>query len=125
MTRPAYVSSVTNVRNNNYISRETNTIYIININKEVSKMEFDLNKIKEFYGELLAKRDEAVSIALAGKEAKIQERFEEEKARIEAEVVAEIIAEAEAPYTHDIELCEKFIVVQDENEEHAEENIEE
>lgn len=72
-------------------------------------MEFDLNKIKEFYEELLVKRDEAVTEALATKDEKVQARFEAEKARIEEEVVAEIVADAEAPYKHDIELCEKFV----------------
>lgn len=85
-------------------------------------MDFDVNKIKEFYGELVAKKEEAVALALVEKDVKVAERFEQEKARIEEEVIAEIIAEAEAPYVHDIELCEKFIVVP-EVEEQCEENI--
>ena len=84
-------------------------------------MDFDVEKIKEFYGELLAEKDRAVATALATKDEKVKERFEEEKARIEEEVIAEIVAEAEAPYLHDIELCEKFIVVPE--EEQDEENV--
>ena len=100
-----------------YISRETNTIYI---NKKGGKtMEFDVEKIKEYYNELVAKKDEAVVVALTTKDEKVKEAFEMAKAEIEERVVAEIIAEAEAPYIHDIELCEKFIV----EEEVAEEEI--
>lgn len=84
-------------------------------------MDFDVEKIKAYYEELLVNKENAVNEALADKDAKIAERFEAEKARIEAEVVAEIIAEAEAPYVHDIELCEKFIVVEEVVEEVAEE----
>ena len=86
-------------------------------------MDFDVEKIKAYYEELLVNKENAVNEALADKDAKIEERFEAEKARIEAEVVAEIIAEAEAPYVHDIELCEKFIV-EDVVEEDAEEVVE-
>ena len=84
-------------------------------------MDFDVEKIKAYYEELLVNKENAVNEALADKDAKITERFEEEKARIEAEVIAEIIAEAEAPYVHDIELCEKFIIVPEVVEENVEE----
>ena len=104
-----------------YISSFTGTVYIKK-HKEVSSMDFDVNKIKEFYGELLAEKDKAVATALATKDQKVAERFEQEKARIEEEVIAEIVAEAEAPYLHDIELCEKFIIVP-EVEEQDEENV--
>lgn len=87
-------------------------------------MDFDVEKIRAYYEELLVNKENAVNEALADKDAKIEERFEAEKARIEAEVVAEIIADAEAPYVHDIELCEKFIVVEEVVEEDAEEVVE-
>ena len=94
-----------------YISRETNTIYINN--KGGNIMDFDVEKIKNYYNELVAKKDEAVVVALTTKDEKVKEAFENAKAEIEERVVAEIIAEAEAPYLHDIELCEKFIVVEE------------
>lgn len=84
-------------------------------------MNFDVDKIKAYYEELVAKRNEAVELALATKDEKIAERFEAEKVRIEEEVIAEIVAEAEAPYVHDIELCEKFVKVEEETTENAEE----
>lgn len=80
-------------------------------------MEFDVEKIKEYYGELVARRNEAVELALANKDERVAERFESAKAEIEKAVIEEIVAEAEAPYKHDIELCEKFIVVPVEDEE--------
>lgn len=75
---------------------------------------FDVEKLKDYYNELVAKRDEAVVNALVTKDEKVKEAFELAKAEIEERVVAEIIAEAEAPYNHDIELCEKFMVVEEE-----------
>lgn len=94
-----------------YISRETSTIYI---NKRGGKiMDFDVEKIKDYYNELVAKREEAVVKALTTKDARVKEAFEQAKVEIEERVVAEIIAEAEAPYVHDIELCEKFVVVEE------------
>lgn len=96
---------------------------IIKIIKEVSSMEFDLEKIKEYYGELIAKKDEAVRLALANRDVVINQKLEEARAKIEAEVDAEIIAEAEAPFKHDIELCEKFVIVPEVVEEEV--NVEE
>ena len=97
---------------------------IIRIIKEVSSMEFDLEKIKEYYGELIPKKEEAVRLALLNKDAVVAQKLEEARAKIEAEVDAEIIAEAEAPFKHDIELCEKFVIVP-EVEEEEEVNVEE
>ena len=85
-------------------------------------MNFDVEKLKEYYEALLKEREQKVSEALATKDERIKARFEEEKARIEEEEVSKIIAEAEEPYTHDIELCEKFLV---EPEEITEEVVEE
>jgi len=100
-----------------YISRETSTIYI---NKGGGKiMDFDVEKIKDYYNELVAKREEAVVKALTTKDARVREAFEQAKVEIEERVVAEIVAEAEAPYVHDIELCEKFVVVEEVAEEEA------
>lgn len=72
-------------------------------------MEFDANKVKAFYEELIAKRDEAIDLALVDKDIRIQERFDEVKAEIEVQVIAEITAEAEIPFKSSIELCEKFM----------------
>ena len=99
-----------------YICLDSKKVYI-NMQKEVSEMDFDVDKIRAYYTELLANKELAVSNALTTKNAKVQERtaeltakYEEDKAKIPAEVEAELIAEAEAPYLHDIELCEKFLV---------------
>lgn len=89
--------------------------------KEVAGM-FDINKIEEFYADVKAKREEAVAVALAGKEAKIAEAFELAKEQIAKQVEADLIAEAEAPFVHDIELCEKFLV--EETNEEIDENTE-
>ena len=86
-------------------------------------MDFDVEKIKSYYEELKAKKDEAVVKALTTKDARIKEAFEQAKAEIEERVVAEIIAEAEAPYVHDIELCEKFVVVEEVAEAEELENV--
>ena len=100
-----------------YISRETSTIYI---NKRGGKiMDFDVKKIKDYYNELVAEREEAVVKALTTKDARVREAFEQAKVEIEERVVAEIVAKAEAPYVHDIELCEKFVVVEEVAEEEA------
>lgn len=99
-----------------YICLDSKKVYI-NMQKEVSEMDFDVEKIRAYYTELLANKELAVSNALIEKNTKVQERtaeltakYEEDKAKIPAEVEAELIAEAEAPYLHDIELCEKFLV---------------
>lgn len=86
-------------------------------------MVFDVDKIKAYYEELLVKKEEAVKIALLDKDAKVAERFEEVREAIAEQVEKEIIAEAEAPYTHDIELCEKFIVEEEVVEEEALEEV--
>lgn len=93
-----------------YIRRELNALNIKEIyKKEVAKMEFDLEKIKAYYADLLAKRKEAVELALADKEAVVAERFELAKEEIAKAVEEELVAKAEEPYKHDIELCESFI----------------
>ena len=109
-----------------YICLDSNKVYI-NMQKEVSEMDFDANKIRAYYTELLANKELAVTNALGTKTQKVQERtaeltakYEEEKAKIPAEVEAKLIAEAEAPYLHDIELCEKFLVDEEETTEEVE-----
>ena len=99
-----------------YICLDSNRVYI-NMQKEVSEMDFDVEKIRAYYSELLANKELAVSNALVTKDSVVKERiaeltakYEELKAKIPAEVEEELIAEAEKPYLHDIELCEKFIV---------------
>lgn len=87
--------------------------------KGVAKM-FDTNKIEEFYANVKAKREEAVAVALLDKDAKVAEAFELAKEEIARKVEADLIANAEAPFKHDIELCERFLV--EENEEVVEEN---
>lgn len=72
-------------------------------------MEFDVEKIKAYYEELLAKRDEAVTYALANKDVAVARKLEEVREEIERQVIADITAEAEAPFMHDIEFYEKFV----------------
>ena len=84
-------------------------------------MDFDVTKIKNYYEELLKARDEAVRVALLDKAKVVQERFESEKERIAQEVELELIENAEAPYKHDIELCEKFVVEEEPTIEETEE----
>ena len=72
-------------------------------------MDFDVTKIKAYYEELLKAKDEAVRVALLDKAKVVQERFEAAKEEIARQVEAELIENAEAPYKHDIELCEKFV----------------
>lgn len=72
-------------------------------------MDFDVTKIKAYYDELLKARDEAVRVALLDKAKVVQERFELAKEEIAKQVELELIENAEAPYKHDIELCEKFV----------------
>lgn len=122
--RPAIMTEMTRYKPSGmYICLDSNKVYI-NMQKEVSEMDFDVEKIRAYYTELLANKELSVSSALAMKQTKVEEReaelrakFEEEKAKIPAEVEEELIAEAEAPYLHDIELCEKFLVDEEETTE--------
>lgn len=82
---------------------------------------FDVEKIKSYYEELLKAREEAVRVALLDKAKVVQERFELAKERIAEEVELELIENAEAPYKHDIELCEKFVVEEEPTMEETEE----
>jgi phosphoenolpyruvate carboxylase len=102
-----------------YISR-LNAIYINKLKEVNDTMEFDLEKVKAFYADVQAKREQAVNEALRNVEAKVQERFNAEKENIRNAVIAEVTAEAEAPYIHDIELCEKFVVIPEITEEDGE-----
>jgi hypothetical protein len=109
-----------------YICLDSKRVYI-NMQKEVSEMDFDVEKIRAYYTELLANKEMAVSNALFTKDDKVKERvaeltakYEEDKAKIPAEVEAELIADAEQPYLHDIELCEKFLVDEEETTEEVE-----
>lgn len=85
-------------------------------------MDFDVEKLKEYYNALLKEKEQKVNEALSTKDERVRARFEEEKARIEKEEIEKIIAEAEEPYNHDIELCEKFLIVPEEEQEN--ENLE-
>ena len=73
-------------------------------------MEVDVEKLKAYYADLLAKREEAIALALANKDAAVAERFELVKEQIAEEVEKELIAKAEEPFNHDIELCKGFLV---------------
>lgn len=93
-----------------YIRSFYETLDIKNFYKKEVRGMFDTTKIEEFYADLRAKRDEAIAVALLNKDAKVAERLELAKEEIAKEVEAELIAEAEKPFAHDIELCEKFLV---------------
>lgn len=92
--------------------------------KEVKGM-FDTSKFEEFYAELKARRDEAVAVALANKEQKVVEALEALRETVEKEVEERLVAEAEAPFKHDIEWCEQFLVEEtvEEQPETVSENI--
>lgn len=89
--------------------------------KEVSQMEVDVEKLKAYYADLLAKREEAIALALADKDRAVAERFELVKEQIAEEVEKELIEKAEEPYKHDIELCKSFLVEEQATEEVVEE----
>lgn len=108
-----------------YIRREFEALNIKEIYKKEVRGMFDIEKIEAYYAELKAKKEEAVAVALAEKEAKVAEAFELAKEEIAKKVEAELVAEAEAPYKHDIELCESFLAEEKvEEEEVAEETAE-
>ena len=120
--RKIVITRIIAFREKQYISRFT-AIYIKKL-KEVNEMvEFDLEGVKAFYAEITAKREQAVNEALRNVEPKVQERFEAEKENIRQTVIAEVTAEAEAPYLHDIELCEKFIIKPVEETDENTENV--
>ena len=77
-------------------------------------MEIDVEKINKYYAELVAKRDEAVVIALTHKDEEVAKELEAVKADIEKRVVERLTKEAEEPYIHDIKLCEEFFVTEQE-----------
>ena len=86
-------------------------------------MDFDVTKIKTYYEGLLKAKDEAVRVALLDKAKVVQERFELAKEEIAKQVELELIENAEAPYKHDIELCEKFVLDEEVTEETEEEVV--
>lgn len=86
-------------------------------------MVFDVDKIKAYYEELVAKRAEAIQVALLDKDDKVAQRFEEVREAIAEQVEKEIVDEAGQPYDHDIALCEKFIVEEEVTEEEALEEV--
>lgn len=107
-----------------YIRREFEALNIKEFYKKgVAKMDFDVEKVKAYYADLLAKRDEAVAVALADKDRVVAERFELAKEEIAKAVEAELITKAEEPYKHDIELCAGFVVEEPKEEEVIEENV--
>lgn len=108
-----------------YIRREFEALNIKEFyKKEVAKMDFDVEKIKAYYAEVKAKKEEAVAVALAEKDVKVTEAFELAKEEIAKKVEAELVEAAEAPYKHDIELCESFLAEENVEEEVAEETAE-
>lgn len=74
--------------------------------------EYNVEALKEYHEALIKARDNAVAEALSHRQEIINAKLEEARKEIEATVDAEIIAKAEEPFKHDIELCEKFVVVQ-------------
>lgn len=110
-----------------YIRREYEALNIKEFyKKEVEKMDYEINKeaFNAYYADLLAKREEAVAVALADLDTKVNEAFELERERIAKETKEKLVAEAEAPYKPFIELCEKFIAQEKVEEEVAEETVE-
>lgn len=75
-------------------------------------MKVNTEKFLELYAKLLADKEEAIAIALAGKDARVAEKVAEAVSVIEADVEAELIAEASAPFATAIEIYENVIEVE-------------
>lgn len=110
-------------RNEMYIRGLFEALNIKEIYKKEVKGMFDIEKIEVYYADVKAKRDEAVAVALENLDNVVAEKFEVAKAELAEKVKADLIAEAEAPYKHDIELCESFFA-EEKVEEVAEETAE-
>ena len=82
-------------------------------------MEVNTEALKAYYEDLLTKKEQAITEALANKDFIVQQRLEEAKLEIAEQVEKELIEEAESKYAHDIELCEKFLIEEVQEEETA------
>ena len=86
-------------------------------------MEVNTEALKAYYEDLLAKKEQEVQNALANKDFVVQQKLDELKLEVAEQVEKELIAEAEAKYAHDIELCEKFLIEDKVEEETADVQI--
>lgn len=80
-------------------------------------MEVNVESFKAYYEDLKAKKAQDIQEALANKDFLVAQKLDEMKAEIAEQVEKSIIAEVEAKYAHDIELCEKFLIAEEVQEE--------
>jgi len=86
-------------------------------------MEVNVEALKAYYEDLKAKKEVEINEALANKDFLVEQKLDEIKLEIAEKVEKEIVAEVEAKYAHDIELCEKFLIPDEVQEETAYEEI--
>ena len=88
-------------------------------------MEVNVEALKAYYEDLKAKKAQEIQEALANKDFLVAQKLDAVKLEIAEQVEKDIIAEVEEKYAHDIELCEKFLIPEVQEEETAEVEYEE
>lgn len=126
--RPAFSTEKTHDSTSDilYISGLTKTVYIRK-RKEVDIMlEFKGTEALAYYNALLVEKEKAVANEISQfASQKVQERLDEQKAIIEADVILEITTEVEAKFDAEINLLKKFIDFPEEIEAEQELEVEE
>ena len=87
-------------------------------------MEVNTEALKAYYADLIAKREAEIAEALVNKDFLVQQKLDELKLEVAEQVEKDIVAEIESKYAHDIELCEKFFVEDEVQEEEPTAEIE-
>lgn len=80
-------------------------------------MEVNVEALKAYYEDLKSKKEIEINEALMNKDYLVAQKLDEIKLQIAEQVEKDIIAEVEAKYAHDIELCEKFLIPDEVQEE--------
>lgn len=80
-------------------------------------MKVNVEALKAYYEDLKAKKEVEINEALMNKDYLVAQKLDEIKLQIAEQVEKDIIAEVEAKYAHDIELCEKFLITDEVQEE--------
>lgn len=83
-------------------------------------MEVNVEALKAYYEDLKARKQIEINEALANKDYLVAQKLDEVRVEIAEQVEKNIIAEIEEKYAHDIELCEKFLIPDEVQEETAE-----
>lgn len=119
--KPAFTCQVDASRNYVDIKSVFNTFDIKkNYYRRINGMKVNQEEFKQYYADLLAKREEARGVALLNKEQIVRGRLNEKLPEIEAEVEKELLEQADEPFVEQIALCERFI----KEEEPATEDVE-